>query len=141
MKFFTFSLVYLLFIACSTNNSNKKPLNFDTTNYVLKDVQLDSEKNKVFEYYVNKFDSNRVFVKAYWNQEKLQATLFYFRKTKIGPYTLHDSLGNLEVEGFLLNNKKNGLELQYRNGRIINFAVYSDGVELPVDSIVKKAFP
>ena len=105
----------LLFASCKSSpvaDCNLK--SFDEKDYKLIDSNKDDLGNKYSELYVNKQNSEMQLKKIFWENGKVQSSVFFSRGNKLsGPGILFDSSGTMIYEGFYFEDKPLGVTIQY----------------------------
>lgn len=111
---------------------------FDEAEYALVETKKDSLGVIVMQYYTHRTDTNRHYLKHFWEDGKIQASIFYYKKEKDGPFRMYDEKGNIEFQGMYLRNLHTGLDIYYKDGRVTDYGVFHNNKELPLDSTVKE---
>ena len=137
MKNNLFIVLFLFFCSCQ-NKKQSVHYRFDEQEYVLVTSKKDSSGNDYFKVYRNRKDTTKYLAKSYWKNGILQSSLFFTNGVRNGPHKIYNNDGTLSFESFYYLNKKTGLEINYEYGKISDFAIYDNGVQLEIDSSVKK---
>lgn len=122
------SLVGIIFFSC-----NSKQLGMDVydSKYYQRVTKYGDSVSNMFVIYKSTVDTNRTYIKYYWDNGQLQAISYFYKNLKDGTWEQYFSDGVLSFEGKFAFGRKVGLHKTYSpNGNLLIKEDYTDSLKV-----------